>query len=258
MTIAHGWKMIKTRLWFCLPFVIGGTFEVIGYTARATASNSTGSLAPYLIQAIFLLLPPVLFAATLYMVYSRVVRAVQGERFSLLSPRWTTAIFIFSDFQSLSIQSNGAGLLDRPRTVHIGDYIIIAGLAIQIVMFAGFMLCCLTFNHRLRVHIAETGSASGIPWQPCLKMLYAASLAILARNIYRVIEFITGQNGYLLDHEWPTYVFDGALMLLVMIGFLIWHPSKLSFTARDSVIELTSDRRSIVEHDDAAKRPEHT
>jgi hypothetical protein len=23
-TIAHGWKMLTTRMWFCLPFVIGG------------------------------------------------------------------------------------------------------------------------------------------------------------------------------------------------------------------------------------------
>ena len=24
VTIAHSWKMIATRMWFCLPFVIGG------------------------------------------------------------------------------------------------------------------------------------------------------------------------------------------------------------------------------------------
>jgi len=24
VTVAHGWKMISTRMWFCAPFVIGG------------------------------------------------------------------------------------------------------------------------------------------------------------------------------------------------------------------------------------------
>ncbi len=72
-------------------------------------------------------------------------------------------------------------------------------------------------------------------------MLYATSLAILVRNIYRMVEFIMGQDGYLLSTEWPTYVFDGALMLLVMIGFFIWYPSDLRPRSRDSMVELTTE-----------------
>ncbi|KAF2468696.1 RTA1-domain-containing protein [Lindgomyces ingoldianus] len=102
-TAVYTWKMATTRMWFCVPFVIGGLFEVIGFVSRAASTYSTGSLALYLIQAIFLLLPPVLFAASLYMVYSRVVRAVQGESFSLLSPRRTTAIFVLGDWLCLNI-----------------------------------------------------------------------------------------------------------------------------------------------------------
>ena len=192
------------------------------------------------------------------MVYSRVVRAVHGESFSFISPRWTTAIFILSDSICLSIQSNGGGLLVKPSTVLVGDYIIVAGLGLQILMFAGFMLCCMTFNIRFRAHIAETGTTSDIPWQSCLNMLYLTSLAILVRNIYRVIEFIMGQNGYLLNNEWATYVFDGSLMLLVMISFFIWYPSQLQPSARDSVIELTTDRISCAEHGRAVKHLEPT
>jgi hypothetical protein len=190
------------------------------------------------------------------MVYSRVVRAVQGDSFSLTSPRWTTAIFVLGDFISLTIQSNGSGLLVKPNTVLVGDYIIVAGLVLQVLMFAGFMWCCLTFNIRFRAHIAETGATSDIPWQSCLNMLYSTSLAVLVRNIYRVIEFIIGQDGYLLNNEWPMYVFDGALMLLVMIGFFIWYPSQLRPSARDSMIELTTDGASSAEHGRAVKHLE--
>ncbi|MCJ1388816.1 hypothetical protein MMC18_001666 [Xylographa bjoerkii] len=257
-TTAHGWKMVTTRMWFCLPFVIGGIFEEIGYIARAAAFNSTGALSPYILQAIFLLLPPVLFAASLYMVYSRVVRAVQGENFSLISPRRTTVIFVLGDFFCLSIQSDGGGLLIKPNTVHVGDCIIVAGLGLQILMFAGFMMCCLSFNIRFRAHIAKTGATSDIPWQSCLNMLYSTSLAVLVRNIYRVIEFIMGQDGYLLSNEWPTYVFDGALMLLVMIGFFIWYPSQLHPSSRDSMVELATDGASSAEHGRAMKLSEPT
>jgi len=95
-----------------------------------------------------------------------------------------------------------------------------------------------------------------VPWQASLLMLYATSLAILVRNIYRMVEFVMGQDGYLLSREWPTYVFDGALMLLVMIGFYIWYPSQLlpSASAGDSMMELTSDAASTAERGGAPKR----
>ncbi|KAI0123680.1 RTA1 like protein-domain-containing protein [Xylariales sp. AK1849] len=256
ITIAHSWKMYTTKMWFCLPFVVGGMFEVIGYITRAAAYKSTGSLAPYLLQAIFLLLPPVLFAATLYMVYSRVVRAVHGESFSLTSPRWTTTIFVVGDWLCLNVQSSGSGLLAKPKNALIGNHIIVAGLALQVLMFAGFMWCCLHFNIRFRAHLVETGATCDIPWQSCLNMLYSTSLAVLVRNVYRMVEYIMGKEGYLEAHEWPTYTFDGALMLLLMICFFIWYPNRLLPSARDSMIELTSDGTSSAEHSRPVKHSE--
>ncbi|KAF2817548.1 RTA1-domain-containing protein [Mytilinidion resinicola] len=249
VTTVHTWKMIKLRMWFCVPFVIGGVFEVIGYIARVASYYSTGALGPYLIQAIFLVLPPVFFAASLYMVYSRVVRAVHGETFSLLPPRWASVIFVSGDLLCLNIQGGGSGMLSHPGQAHIGDDIIVAGLGIQILVFVAFMACCVSFNIRFRAHVVETGAARDIPWQACLNMLYATSLAILVRNIYRMVEFIMG-HGYLFDNEWPTYAFDGALMLLVMIGFFIWYPSQLTprDSTTDSMIELTSEGVVSAEH----------
>lgn len=82
--------------------------EIVGYASRAGAYNDTGSLAPYLIQAIFLVIAPVFFAASLYMVYYRIVRAVHGESFSLISPSWTTIIFVTGDLICLNVQSAGS------------------------------------------------------------------------------------------------------------------------------------------------------
>ncbi|RDW74187.1 hypothetical protein BP5796_07629 [Coleophoma crateriformis] len=102
-----------TILWHYVPI------EVIGYISRAAATNATGSLIAYIFQALFLLLAPVCFAASLYMVYSRVVRAVHGDSFSLVSPRWTTVIFVLGDWTCLNIQSSGSGLLVHPKQVAI-------------------------------------------------------------------------------------------------------------------------------------------
>ena len=192
------------------------------------------------------------------MVYSRVVRAVDGQGFSLISPRWTTIIFVLGDFFCLNIQSTGGGLLVKPKTVQAGNYIIVGGLVLQVLIFMGFMACCLTFNIRFRAHMAETGATTDIPWQSCLNMLYSTSLAILGRNIYRVVEFILGQDGYLLSNEWPTYVFDAALMLLVMIAFFIWYPSQVQPSAENLMTELTTGPPNSAEYGDTVKPLEPT
>ncbi|ORY05579.1 RTA1 like protein-domain-containing protein [Clohesyomyces aquaticus] len=241
VTIAHTWKLFKTRLWFCIPFAIGGALEVIGYITRAVATNHTGELAPYLLQAIFLLLPPVLFAASLYMVYSRVVRAVKGEPFSLLTPRWTTIIFVSGDWACLNIQSLGAGMLNKPKRRHTGEIIIVGGLGLQVIVSLLFIFVSLNFSRNFAAHLRRTGGRCEVPWKACLNMLYATSAAILVRNVFRMVEYVMGEDAYLFSHEWTTYVFDGVLMLAVMVGFFRWHPSKLNIgTTRDSMVELTS------------------
>ena len=163
------------------------------------------------------------------MTYSRLVRALQAQHLSPLSPRWTTLIFVAGDWVCLNVQSSGAGLLAKPSHVAIGTWIIVAGLALQIGMFAGFGVLCVLFHARFPRFASgsENAVAAGVPWRSCLYMLYGTSAAILVRNIYRVVEFVMGKDGYLQQTEWPVYVFDAALMLLVMLGFLVWYPSEL-------------------------------
>ncbi|KAF2821500.1 RTA1-domain-containing protein [Ophiobolus disseminans] len=253
LATAHIWKMARTKMWFCTPFVIGGLSEPIGYACRAIARYYTASLIPFLLQGVFLLLPPVLFAATLYMVYSRLVRSVHGERFSPISMRWCTRFFVFGDFTCLNIQSTGAGLLGKPKNVKIGNAIISAGVGLHCVVFVGFMYCCVVFHSRFRAHLAASGERTNVPWEPILKMLYATSFIILARNIFRLAEYVMGKDGYLLVNEWPVYVFDGVLMLIVMAVFFVWYPDQLQRGRTESMIELTSDG-GLSEEQDRAKK----
>ena len=50
----------------------------------------------------------------------------------------------------------------------------------------------------------------------------------MIRSIFRVVEYLMGNNGFLLRHEYFLYIFDAALMTLLMLGFLFVHPSHLS------------------------------
>ncbi|KAJ3535711.1 hypothetical protein NM208_g7026 [Fusarium decemcellulare] len=233
LTLGHTWKMFRHRMWFCIPFVVGGLFEIIGYAARAIAYNNTGELIPYVLQSALLLLAPILFAASLYMTLARVVRAVKGAPFSIIAPRWLTRIFVFGDVFSFIVQSSGAGLrvqagsADSDIDPNLGSNIIVGGLIFQIVIFGFFIVTSLIFNMRFRKHAAGGAVVYDVPWQESLNMLYVTSLLIMIRNIFRVVEYAMGSDGYLLSVEWGVYVFDAALMTLTMSWFFWRYPSQL-------------------------------
>ncbi|RSL74306.1 hypothetical protein CEP53_000336 [Fusarium sp. AF-6] len=251
LTIGHAWKMFRHRMWFCIPFVVGGIFEIIGYAARAIAYNNTGELIPYVLQSALLLLAPILFAASLYMTLARVVRAVKGAPFSIITPRWLTRIFVFGDVFSFIVQSSGAGLRvqagNNPEIdPNLGSNIIVGGLIFQIAIFGVFIATALIFSSRFRRHVAGGAVVYDVPWQESLNMLYVTSMMIMVRNIFRVVEYAMGSDGYLLGVEWGVYVFDAALMTLTMAWFFWRYPSKLKRAinelANSDEVELESGR----------------
>lgn len=205
-----------------------------------------------MMQSIFLLLAPILFAASLYMTLGRVIRAVDGERYSIIRSKWITAIFVTGDVVSFMIQGGGAGMLvkaDSASSHNLGQNIIIAGLIFQILIFGIFCATSLSFHLRFS-KVGAVDCYSGIPWRSVINMLYVASALITVRNVFRVVEYATGQKGYLLTNEWCVYVFDGALMFLAMLCFAAKYPSRLfPGTRPGSGVELLG----AVDH---AKRPQ--
>ncbi|OTA76883.1 hypothetical protein M434DRAFT_87886 [Hypoxylon sp. CO27-5] len=226
-TGAHGFRLSKTRLWFCLPFVVGGIMEVIGYCARAAAHDRTGELIPYIIQNILILLPPVLFAASIYMVLGRIIRAVHGEPYSLIRVNILTKVFVAGDVISFFVQGGGAGIMAQGGNAETGEKIIVGGLILQIVMFGLFIITAVIFQTRYQKHKVAAPTYDAMGWRMSMYMLYGVSALIMVRNIFRTVEFAEGQDGYLLSHEWTVYVFDAILMLAVMVIFLVWYPSNL-------------------------------
>ena len=67
----------------------------------------------------------------------------------------------------------------------------------------------------------------GVEWKRHLGALYAVSALVLIRSVIRVVEYAMGQTGYLLANEWCVYVFDGVLMLAVMLVWGVWHPGSI-------------------------------
>ncbi|TQV91613.1 RTA-like protein [Cordyceps javanica] len=228
-TCYHTFLLFRHRLWFCLPFVIGVFFETIGYVGRFLAYDKTGELIPYMLQSIFLLLAPILFAASLYMTLGRVIRAVDGEKYAIVRSKWITTTFVTGDIVSFMIQGGGAGILvkaDSASSQNLGQNIVIGGLVFQILIFGIFCVVALSFHLRF----SRNGLVNcylDISWQSVITMLYVTSGLVMVRNVFRVIEYSMGQDGYLLSNEWCVYVFDGLLMLLAVALFAAKCPNRL-------------------------------
>jgi hypothetical protein len=57
--------------------------------------------------------------------------------------------------------------------------------------------------------------------------LYGASMLILIRSVFRVIEYSMGNNGFLLKREVFLYIFDSVLMLATMVVLNAIHPGEI-------------------------------
>jgi hypothetical protein len=147
-----------------------------------------------------------------------------------------------------------AGSLDL---LHLGEKIIIAGLFVQVLFFGVFLLVAITFDLRYRRAGRSSKSPGNRQLTIALLALHATSALIMVRSIFRVVEYIMGNNGFLLRHEYFLYIFDAALMFMVMIIFIVAHPTKSLERLGDEESEYSdnvlTDRRPRAQN--ASNRP---
>lgn len=109
-----------------------------------------------------------------------------------------------------------------------GNNIIIGGLIVQIIFFGFFMISAIIFQRRITTNPTPESVGDFVPWPKHLYALYATSVLILVRSIIRVVEYVEGQDGVLLQNEVFIYVFDATLMFFVMVIFVVVHPSEVN------------------------------
>lgn len=203
--------------------------ETIGYIGRVLSHYDPEGLGPFIMQSLLILLGPALFAASIYMTLGRIIRAVQAERLAVIPPAWQTRLFVMGDVLSFLLQMAGGGIqaVGTLELLHTGEKIITAGLFVQIAFFGLFTVTSVVVNWRLRSRPTAKFMRNDVPRQPILYMLYSVSALILIRSIFRVVEYIQGNAGYLLRNEIWLYIFDALLMAIVMLTFLLYHPTLL-------------------------------
>ncbi|KAF1995602.1 RTA1 like protein [Amniculicola lignicola CBS 123094] len=242
LTGAHIFRLIRNRTWFCIPFVVGGLFEAIGYAGRAAAHSDTTSKGPYIVQSVLILIAPILFAASIYMVLGRLMLRTDSGSMSIIRPNWVTKIFVISDILCFFIQSGGAGMLTQAKDdagVKRGERIILGGLMLQILAFGFFVIVAAVWHKRLASNETAAARSGVIPWKKYAYLLYAASMCITIRNACRVVEYAMGRDGFLITHEWTLYMYDCALMINTLAICLVWYNPNIKHS-RNSDVEFGS------------------
>ncbi|GAW11885.1 hypothetical protein ANO14919_012380 [Xylariales sp. No.14919] len=230
VTVAHIYYVIRRRTWYFLVLVVGGILEAVGYAGRFLSSSDTEALAPFLIQNLFLLVAPSLFAASIYMILGRVIVSLEAEKLSPIRTSWLTKIFVGGDVLSFFVQIVGAGMLSKSNTFDLGKTIILVGLALQIIFFGLFVIVATIFHVRLNKHSSQPLSrlsdmGKRDQFLVILWVLYGVSALIFVRSLIRLIEYTGGGNGPLMSNEVFLYVFDSVPMWAVLALLIYYHPS---------------------------------
>ncbi|KAK1507509.1 RTA1 [Colletotrichum tamarilloi] len=229
LTILHVWRLYRARAFYFTAFALGGIFQTIGYCGRIWSHFDTTAIGGFVMQAILILVAPALYAASIYMILGRLIRTLRADNLSLLPVPWVTKIFVTGDVVSFTMQAGGGGIqaAGTLELYDIGEKIIIVGLLVQIVVFGFFIITTILFHHRISRKPTSVAIEGIVPWRRYLWVLYSTSLIILVRSVFRVIEYLQGNRGYLISHEIFLYIFDTVLMVAVMAIFLVWYVEDL-------------------------------
>ncbi|KEY82251.1 hypothetical protein RTA1 [Aspergillus fumigatus] len=216
----HLWQILKARTWFFTAFLIGA----FSYIFRLISARSPDSLVPYIGQSMFIILPPSLYAATIYMTYGRIVVYVGKPHLSIISPRKVTKVFVLGDVSAFLLQLGGGGMQTIDSMRNIGQKVLVVGLFVQLIFFGFFLYVSVSFQIRLR----RSGfDLIGGLWRRLLQILFLVSALIIARCVFRIIEYVEGTGGYLYSHEAFMYLFDMIPMFFVQAIFHFYHPGKI-------------------------------
>lgn len=228
------------------------TVEAVGYIGRVASAKEAPdyTLNPYLVQTLLILLGPALLAASIYMVLGRLIRLLDAHEYSVVRTNWLTKIFVTGDVLSFLAQSAGGGILAKADSVDsqkMGENVILGGLGIQIAFFGFFIVTTVIFHVRIAKNPTPRSYSVTGNWKRQLIALYASSVLIMVRSVFRMIEFGAGYDSILMKNEVYLLVLDGLLMFLVAVIFVWSHPSSALRGYKEVIGSVESNRESAIE-----------
>ncbi|ESZ94164.1 putative Sphingoid long-chain base transporter RSB1 [Sclerotinia borealis F-4128] len=225
---------------FTFAMCAGVILEVIGYIGRIMSWQNQWKQNGFLMQIVCLTIAPAFMAGGIYLCLRRIVYAFGPEN-SRISPEAYTRIFIPCDLISLLLQAAGGGLASAAshsnESPDIGDNIMVAGLAFQVLTLFIFMVLCVDFALRTRSRYRSLGSAafdqnpafitlrSSRAFKGFIAALALATICIFWRSVYRVAELAEGWTGHLIRQQNLFIGFEGVMVIVACFALNLFNPA---------------------------------
>jgi hypothetical protein len=113
-----------------------------------------------------------------------------------------------------------------------GEKVVIGGLFVQLLFFSCFIIIAAILQYRLTHFPTARSRDVDIRWRLYLYTLYLTGALILIRSVFRVAEFIEGNDGTLMRKEIYVFIFDGLLMILLLFWMNWFHPGEIGLLLR--------------------------
>ncbi|KAF9278470.1 hypothetical protein BGZ68_008562 [Mortierella alpina] len=232
----------------CLP--IGAFASSIGFFCRLAIDPKDLLVPLFVVQNILIIATPSAFLAFNYMLYGRLISAVDPQfgangsqsrmeksRYSFMPPRIVGRAFIWSDVTTFLLQVAAGSMIgnagDNRSLTNIGDKLFLVGVCAQGISYSLFsILLSIALVRLVAERQKNRMDLPGKSWMGLDKdtalifgCVYFSSLFIIIRSVYRIIEFVQGHDGYLISKEVFLFVLD-AVPLIFAIGIwaIVWPP----------------------------------
>lgn len=135
---------------FMIVAIVAAAGETAGWIARTYGHVDPFGWNGYITQTICLILSPAFISAANYMAFQNVMD-VFGNKWSRIPRKYYVIGFCIGDLFSLIVQAVGGALsaeANTPSEVSTGSNVMIAGVSVQVVVTAPFMLLSTTPTHK--------------------------------------------------------------------------------------------------------------
>lgn len=156
-----------------------------------------------------------------------------GEHNARIKPKFVAIGFMTCDFMSLLLQAVGGAIADtagwQSSLQQTGINIMIAGLILQVIGLAVFLVVCADFAWRckrgvLNMAPEKVETRRRMILKLTIGSLLLATVCVLIRSVFRVVELWQGFSGELWNDEVDFMVLDGGMVAMATICLSVFHP----------------------------------
>ncbi|EPQ26996.1 uncharacterized protein PFL1_05281 [Pseudozyma flocculosa PF-1] len=252
------WRAIQSRKGWPWVLPIGAAASAAGFFIRPMMDPCDFSVGLYVGQQLVILVSPCAFLAFNYMLYKRLMLAVDPQLataenrnvkspYSFLPPLKVSRIFVWSDGITFFLQCSAGGLMagKKPNMIDLGNKIFLVAVILMAVSYALFFSLAVVAHSRLGAEHSQSQRFHAV-LRKLFLCLYFSSTFIMVRSIYRIAEFALGRDGVLASNEIYLFVLDALpLIFAISIWALFWPINMIDEIAQERYADVPMAQKPL-------------